>query len=164
MKTQYVLFGGLVIFLMITIGIIYYFEMQNKNLNIAPPGDLKETDSIIHTQATEPSDILGREDWAELEQELSLQPLEMDQEFSSSPLKPEPKRKKFGFNYGLDDSTGLGDVRAKTVTAGVDYNMTERASLGVAAGRKIYDSEDAAAWDQTVEDENTAQVKYKLSF
>lgn len=74
------------------------------------------------------------------------------------------KPKKLSYSYGVDDSTGQGDVRSATAKTGVDYKVSERAFVGVEAGRKIHDTQDAAAWNRKVEDENEAQVKYKLAF
>lgn len=87
------------------------------------------------------------------------------------PKNPEPptvidnKEKKLGYSYGLQDATESGgNVRATTAKVGLDFKVTPRTSLGVEAARKIHDSQDAAAWGETVEDENSAEVKYKLSF
>lgn len=78
---------------------------------------------------------------------------------------PLVKNKKLGYSYGLQDVTPSGgNVRATTAKVGVDYKVTERASLGVETARTIHDSQDAAAWGESVKDENSAEVKYKLEF
>lgn len=78
--------------------------------------------------------------------------------------KKEADRKKLGYRLGIEDATSYGKVRASNVKIGADYKVSENATVGVEASRKIYDSQDAAAWGSSVEDEHTAQAKYKLSF
>jgi hypothetical protein len=76
----------------------------------------------------------------------------------------ETKKSKIDYGYSVEDSTGEANVRATTAKIGADYRVTERSALGVEAGRTMHDTRDAAAWKRSVEDENTAQIKYKLSF
>lgn len=78
--------------------------------------------------------------------------------------KAETGQKKLGYHFGIEDATGLGNVRASNAKVGVDYKMSENSTVGVEAGRKINDAQDAAAWEKSTEDGNTAQAKYKLSF
>ena len=74
------------------------------------------------------------------------------------------RQKKMGYNFGVEDATGHGEVRASKAKVGVDYKMSQNATVGVEASRGIHDSQDAAAWGRSVEDENAAKAKYKLSF
>ena len=78
--------------------------------------------------------------------------------------KAETDQKKVGYHFGVEDATGLGNVRASNAKIGVDYKVSENATVGVEAGRKIYDSQDAAAWEKSAKDGSSAQAKYKLSF
>ncbi len=73
-------------------------------------------------------------------------------------------QKKLGYNLGFEDSTGQGDVRASNFKIGVNYKVSENSTVGVEASRGIHDTQDAAAWGRSVDDENAAQAKYKLSF
>jgi len=76
----------------------------------------------------------------------------------------ENKARRLGLNYGVEDVTGPGKVRQVIAKAGVDYKVTESATLGAETGRTIHDPQDAAAWKKTVEEENIATVKYRMSF
>jgi hypothetical protein len=71
---------------------------------------------------------------------------------------------KLGYNFGVEDATGRGDVRVSNAKIGVDYKVSENSTVGVEASQGIHDSQDAAAWGRSVEDETSAQAKYKLSF
>ena len=71
---------------------------------------------------------------------------------------------KLGYNYGIEDATGQGNVRASAVKMGVEYKVTEKSSLGIEASKEVHDSRDAAAWGKSVKDETAAGVKYKVSF
>jgi len=78
--------------------------------------------------------------------------------------KAETDQKKVGYHFGVEDATGLGSVRASNAKVGVDYKMSENSTVGVEAGRTINDAQDAAAWEKSAKDGNSAQAKYKLSF
>ena len=76
----------------------------------------------------------------------------------------EGDKKKLGYTFGLEDATGLGSVRASKAKVGVDYKVSENATVGVEAKQGLHDANDASAWGKSVEDETAAQAKYKLSF
>jgi micrococcal nuclease len=76
----------------------------------------------------------------------------------------EGDQKKIGYTLGIEDTTGLGDVRTSKATVGADYKVSKNATVGVEAGRGIHDGQDASAWGKSVDDETAAQAKYKLSF
>jgi hypothetical protein len=80
------------------------------------------------------------------------------------PGEAEAKKKKMDYNFGLEDTTRQGSVRASNVTVGVDYKVSENATVGVAASQGIHDSQDAAAWGSSTDDETAAHAKYKLAF
>ena len=72
--------------------------------------------------------------------------------------------KKLDYKLGIDDVTGRSSVRASNVKIGVDYKVSPNATLGVEATQGLHDSQDAAAWGKSADDETAAQAKYKLSF
>lgn len=74
------------------------------------------------------------------------------------------KDSKFYFEPQIENSTGAGDVRKYTVSGEVGYQVSDQASLGVVASTEIKDEKDSAAWDKGTTNENTASVKYKVSF
>lgn len=80
------------------------------------------------------------------------------------PGKAEAEKKKMDYNFGLEDTTRQGSVRASNVTIGVDYKVSENATVGVEASRGIHDAQDAAAWGDSADDETAAHAKYKLAF
>jgi hypothetical protein len=76
----------------------------------------------------------------------------------------EADQKKVDYSFGLEDVTGLGNVRASNAKVGADYKVSENATVGVEASQGIHDAQDASAWGHSVDDETAAQAKYKLSF
>lgn len=72
--------------------------------------------------------------------------------------------KKLDYKFGIEDATGRGDVRASNAKVGVDYKVSENATLGVEASQGIHDSQDAAAWGKSVDDATAAKAKYKITF
>ena len=76
----------------------------------------------------------------------------------------EADRKSLDYHVGVEDATGLGNVRASNAKIGVDYKVSPNSTVGVEASRKINDVQDAAAWGKSTDDGNAAQAKYKLSF
>jgi hypothetical protein len=80
------------------------------------------------------------------------------------PVEAEGEKKKIDYNLGFEDTTRQGSVRASNVIIGVDYKVSENATVGVAASQGIHDSQDAAAWGGSSDDETAAHAKYKLAF
>jgi hypothetical protein len=78
--------------------------------------------------------------------------------------KAEAEKKKVGYKFGLEDVTGQGTVRASNLKMGVDYKVSERSSVGVEASQGLHDTNDAAAWGKSVDDETAAKARYKVSF
>ena len=78
------------------------------------------------------------------------------------PAKTDPE--KLDYRVGFEDATGGRVVRVAKLKVGVDYKVFPNNSLGVEASRGIHDPNDAAAWDESVKDENAAKVKYKVLF
>ncbi len=78
--------------------------------------------------------------------------------------KPKKKKKKIKLNYGIVAGQPQGEIRTSGARVGVDYEVTGRHSVGVETRHAMYDRQDAAAWDKDGEDEDAAEVKYKLSF
>jgi endonuclease YncB( thermonuclease family) len=76
----------------------------------------------------------------------------------------EVDQKKVNYKFGIEDATGLGNVRTSNAKVGADYKVSKNATVGVEASQGIHDTQDAAAWGQSVDDETAAQAKYKLSF
>jgi len=76
----------------------------------------------------------------------------------------EAARADLDYHVGVEDATGLGNVRASNAKIGVDYKVSPNSTVGVEASRKINDAQDAAAWGKSTDDGNAAQAKYKLSF
>ncbi len=72
--------------------------------------------------------------------------------------------KKLGYNLGIEDATGEGNVRVSNAKIGVDYKVSKNSTVGVEARQGIHDTQDAAAWGKSVNDETAARAKYKLSF
>lgn len=86
-----------------------------------------------------------------------------------SPRAPEAAAssgdQKVDYKFGIEDATSSsGYVRTAHVKVGMDYKVSDQSALGIEARRRIHDSQDAAAWGRSVEDENAAQAKYKLEF
>ncbi|MEI7751362.1 MAG: thermonuclease family protein [Candidatus Omnitrophota bacterium] len=76
----------------------------------------------------------------------------------------EADQENLDYKLGLEDATGLGNVRASSAKIGVDYKVSENSTVGVEARQGIHDTGDAKAWGQSVDDETAAQAKYKISF
>jgi len=87
-----------------------------------------------------------------------------DPDHPKIPAAAKADQKKPGYSLGVEDVTGQGNVRASKAKVGVDYNVSKRATVRVEVSRGIHDSQDAAAWSRSVEDENAAKAKYKISF
>ena len=94
----------------------------------------------------------------------SLSEVDLELEQPEIPGDTEAKKKKMDYNFGLEDTTRQGSVRASNVKIGVDYKVSDNATVGVEASRGIHDTKDAAAWGGSADDETAAQAKYKLSF
>ena len=94
----------------------------------------------------------------------TLSEVDLEPEQPEIPGEAEAKKKKIDYSFGLEDTTRQGSVRASNVTVGVDYKVSENATVGVAASQGIHDSQDAAAWGGSADDETAAQAKYTLSF
>ncbi len=73
-------------------------------------------------------------------------------------------RKKFLYNFSVEDTTGFGSVRVSKPKLSVEYMVSENAAIGVEASREIHDSVDAEAWGKSANEEKAAQLKYKLLF
>lgn len=78
--------------------------------------------------------------------------------------KVEADGKNMNYKFGVEDTTGLGNVRTSNAKVGADYKMSKNSAVGVEVRRGIHDSQDASAWGKSVDDETAAQAKYKLSF
>jgi len=76
----------------------------------------------------------------------------------------EASPKRLGYNLGIEDATGRSNVRIEKAKIGVEYKVSENATVGVETSRGIHDARDASAWGRSVKDEKAAQVKYKLLF
>lgn len=85
-------------------------------------------------------------------------------EFPEIPETEETQLRKVAYHFGVEDVTGRGDVRASNAKISVDYKVSQNATVGVEARQGMHDSQDAAAWGKSVDDETAAQAKYKLSF
>lgn len=94
----------------------------------------------------------------------SLSEVDLELKRPEIPGDTEAKKKKMDYNFGLEDTTRQGSVRASNVKIGVDYKVSDNATVGVEASRGIHDTKDAAAWGGSADDETAAQAKYKLSF
>ncbi len=94
----------------------------------------------------------------------TLSEVDLGAEQPEIPGEAEVKKKKIDYNFGLEDTTRQGSVRASNVTVGVDYKVSENATVGVTASQGIHDTKDAAAWGGSADDETAAQAKYKLAF
>jgi len=95
---------------------------------------------------------------------LELQKEAMEQKRGLWRDRVESDQKNMDYKLGLEDVTGLGNVRASNAKIGVDYKMSDNSTVGVEARQGIHDTQDAKAWGQSVDDETAAQAKYKLSF
>ena len=152
------------IFLLLLTGVCIFlfiqYEMSNKPKAANSQKTTPATAEVV-SESEERAELLPEEKKSKV---FALEGKVVETEEQLTAPDSAEKPKKISFNYGIDDSTGQGNVRAVTAKAGVDLKVTERAAVGVEVSKKIHDTQDAAAWNQKAEDENEAKVKYKLSF
>jgi micrococcal nuclease len=77
-------------------------------------------------------------------------------------VEADPKKSDADFN--IEDTANSGNARASNPKTGLDYKVSENATVGVGASRKTNDPQDPAAWEKSSRKGAAAQAKYKLSF
>ncbi|MFA7255121.1 MAG: hypothetical protein WC133_03365 [Candidatus Omnitrophota bacterium] len=118
--------------------------------------------STLLSEASAP-EILQEKDVAE-KSVYTLSEVALEPELLEIPGAGEADQKKLGYNLGIEDVTGRGNVRASNLKIGVDYKVSKNSSVGIEARQGVHDTQDAAAWGASVDDETAARAKYKLSF
>lgn len=133
--------------------IFMLFQDKNKSF---------QNESLISTQGRIPEAIQEKVTVKKLVYSLSEE--ELEPELLEIPGAGEANPKKLGYDFGIEDVTGQGNVRASNLKIGVDYKVSENSTVGVEARQGVHDTQDAAAWGASMDDETAARAKYKLSF